>query len=276
MSATSDPHTADTPKIVVLCGQSKASHYALARLGAEFQLHTVIRERLTRRQRLSLVRRRARRLGWLYPLDRVLLAVYARLWLARQALDCREVAEVARPEAQPACCYVDVDSVNDAHVIELLRTIRPDLVVVLGTTIIREPVLASAPLFVNLHSGITPRYRGAHGCFWAAFHGDFENIGVTLHVVDAGIDTGTILEQTRIEFDPARDNFVTLSAKSTVAGAEMLLRWLRSNSPRLADAPRLEAPAGPSRLHHSPGLRDYLRFERANSNLSARTLRKAA
>jgi folate-dependent phosphoribosylglycinamide formyltransferase PurN len=213
--------------------------------------------------------RRARRLGWLHPLDRVLLALYARLVLHRRAADCTEVVEVRN--AQPAiydCPTLDVRTINDLEVVQLLRAIRPDLVVVLGTSIIRRPVLDSAPLFVNLHAGITPLYRGAHGCFWAAARRDYDNVGVTLHVVDSGIDTGAILEQTRIEFDPKQDNFVTLLAKAHVASATTIRGWIRNNAACLAGATRIDAPPGPSQLYYSPGIRDYLQFERSNRKVA--------
>jgi len=71
---------------------------------------------------------------------------------------------------------------------------HPDVVVVNGTRIIAEKVLHSVPAtFLNTHSGITPLYRGAHGGYWALVKKDRANCGVTIHVVDAGIDTGGIV-----------------------------------------------------------------------------------
>jgi len=265
MTNTEQPSQSIRPRVVVLCGGSAGARYVLSQLGDVADVCAIVRERLTRRRRLGMLLRRARRLGWLHPLDRVLLALYTRLVLHRRAAHCTEVVEVRN--AQPAsydCPSLDVRSINDPDVVQLLRAIRPDLVVVLGTSIIRHPVLESAPLFVNLHAGITPLYRGAHGCFWAAARRDFDNVGVTLHVVDTGIDTGAILEQTRIEFDPDHDNFVTLLSKAHVASAHTIRSWIQDHAACLAQAPRIDAPAGPSRLYYSPGIRDYLQFERSN------------
>jgi folate-dependent phosphoribosylglycinamide formyltransferase PurN len=102
-----------------------------------------------------------------------------------------------------------VQSVNDDSAVMALKRANPDVVVVNGTRIIAEHVLRSVPAtFLNTHSGITPLYRGVHGGYWALANKDRANCGVTIHVVDAGIDTGDIVYQARIE--PGRvDNFVT-------------------------------------------------------------------
>jgi methionyl-tRNA formyltransferase len=87
-------------------------------------------------------------------------------------------------------------------------------------------------------------------------------VGVTVHRVDKGIDTGAILKQVPISFDPRHDNLITLSAKQAVAGAGAVAEWLTENRGALADSPTLPPPPGPSRLFYSPGLSDYRRFER--------------
>jgi folate-dependent phosphoribosylglycinamide formyltransferase PurN len=84
-----------------------------------------------------------------------------------------------------------VTSVNSETTIALLKAINPDLVIVNGTRIISKKVLSSInSKFVNIHVGITPKYRGVHGTYWALVNNDVENSGVTVHFVDEGIDTG--------------------------------------------------------------------------------------
>ncbi|WP_279341247.1 formyltransferase family protein [Geothrix mesophila] len=57
---------------------------------------------------------------------------------------------------------------------------------------IRVPVM-------NLHSGITPKCRGQVGGYWALVNGDPDHAGVTVHLVDAGVDTGDVICQARFE-----------------------------------------------------------------------------
>jgi methionyl-tRNA formyltransferase len=50
---------------------------------------------------------------------------------------------------------------------------------------------------VNLHPSLLPRYRGRAPLNWAILHGERE-VGLTAHVVDAGMDSGDILAQHRL------------------------------------------------------------------------------
>ena len=265
------------PRVVVLTGGSTGSRYVLSTLAEEVELCAVVRERPSRWRTLKLLMRRSRRLGWFYLLDRVLLGVYSKVRLQRHAAACSAYRAVQQTrDCKPACPILSVGSVNDERVIELLHTIKPELVIVLGTSILREPVLQSAACFVNLHVGITPLYRGAHGGFWAAANGDYDNVGVTLHRVDKGIDTGQILQQGKFAFDPATDNLLTLAAKSAVVGAEILKQWLRRNRGGYLHSPTVAPPQGQSKLFYSPGLRDYLGFERMNKKRAPQPTQHAA
>lgn len=265
------------PRVVVLMGASAGSRYVFSRLAPEVDLVAVVRQERPRREVLRAVFRRGKKLRRGYWLDRLLLGAYTKLHLKRRALACPEYREVQTSETCAADCPVHhVESINDPSVIDLLKQTQPDLVVVLGTSILKEPVLAAAPCFVNLHVGITPLYRGAHGQFWAVLNRDFENLGVTLHFVDKGIDTGAILKQGRFAFDPIDDNLLTLLAKSSVTGAKLLLEWIHENRHDFRASPTLTPPSGPSQLHYSPGLSDYRRFEQIARELSAANQRKAA
>jgi folate-dependent phosphoribosylglycinamide formyltransferase PurN len=102
-----------------------------------------------------------------------------------------------------------VPSVNDSKCISLLIDLNPDVIIVNGTRIISSKVLEStSALFINTHVGITPQYRGVHGAYWALLKNDIENCGVTIHIVDKGIDTGALIKQATIEISE-QDNFAT-------------------------------------------------------------------
>lgn len=192
----------------------------------------------------------------------MLLGLYTKLKLKRQASRSADYQTVLSDSTEhPHDRTLTVESINDPRVIDLLQATQPELVIVLGTEIIREKVLAAAPRFVNVHAGITPLYRGAHGQFWAALNRDFEHLGVTLHVVDRGIDTGGILGQACFLFEPAIDNLLTLLAKSARCGAKLLIDWIHTQCLNFRDITLQPPPAGASHLYYSPGFRDYRRFE---------------
>jgi folate-dependent phosphoribosylglycinamide formyltransferase PurN len=154
-----------------------------------------------------------------------------------------------------------VPSVNSAETHDLLRRLAPDVVVVNGTRLVSSETLsATAATFLNLHAGVTPRYRGVHGGYWALHEGDREGCGVTVHVVSEELDGGPILAQARI--DPTRaDTFVTYPLLQLAAGLPLLAEAVD----RIASGQRpRSAPAlGPSKVWSHPTLRQYLAARRA-------------
>ena len=99
----------------------------------------------------------------------------------------------------PSDKVTEVPSVNSDLTIAELKRLSPAVVVVNGTRIIQEKVLGCVDaVFLNTHAGITPMYRGVHGGYWALASGDASNCGVTIHKVDKGIDTGSIVAQATI------------------------------------------------------------------------------
>jgi methionyl-tRNA formyltransferase len=131
--------------------------------------------------------------------------------------------------------------------------------VVAGTSILQPRLLAAAPVFLNIHAGLTPRYRGAHGAFWAVMEGRPDLAGVTVHVVDQGIDTGGIVEQAAIRIEPD-DTPRTLVAKQYLAAWPLLAGAVRAAlDGRLAARRRDDLE---SRLWYSPTPGSYWQYRR--------------
>lgn len=88
----------------------------------------------------------------------------------------------------------EVPHINHPDVVKLARDLRPDLICVFGTSLIRGDLLHEGRLgIVNLHGGLSPEYRGADCTFWALYNNEPDKIGCTLHYIDAGIDTGRLI-----------------------------------------------------------------------------------
>jgi methionyl-tRNA formyltransferase len=85
--------------------------------------------------------------------------------------------------------------VNAPECVASLRALAPDVLLSIAyDQILGADVRAAAPWCLNVHAGQLPRYRGRNVINWALINGEPE-IGVTVHLVDAGIDTGDILLQ---------------------------------------------------------------------------------
>lgn len=117
-----------------------------------------------------------------------------------------------------------VQSVNSAETLALIQKMDPDLIIVNGTRIISKKVIGSIRCkLINTHAGITPKYRGVHGTYWALVNRDEKNSGVTVHFVDEGIDTGNIIYQSQVT-PTAKDNFATYPLLQLAAGLKILHR----------------------------------------------------
>ena len=97
-----------------------------------------------------------------------------------------------------------VAEINDPATIAAIAETSPDLLVVSGTNLVRDAVIAAMdgrPGILNLHTGLSPYVRGGPNCTnWCLATGWFHLIGNTVMWLDEGIDTGAIVttEQTRL------------------------------------------------------------------------------
>jgi methionyl-tRNA formyltransferase len=117
---------------------------------------------------------------------------------------------------------VKCGEIHGAGFSSFLKGLGPDIVAVLGSSVI-SPQVISIPLvgMVNLHSGLSPYYRGTWSYGWPIVNNEPEYIGVTVHHVDPGIDTGDIVYQTRPVLD-GRDNLNTIFLKVIAEGIELV------------------------------------------------------
>jgi folate-dependent phosphoribosylglycinamide formyltransferase PurN len=210
--------------------------------------------------RLHMARRRARRVGWLAAVGQVLFVALLQPVLRRRGARRRAAilaaASVDQAHRSP---QHRVPSVNDEEVVALLTSLRPALVVVNGTRIIAARVLSSAGCpVVNLHAGITPRYRGVHGGYWALADHHPEWVGTTVHLVDPGIDTGGILAQSAFDVT-GEDTFATYPYLHLIHGLPLLGAQVDQVMAGAALEPTLVAMAPGSGLYYHPTLWGYLR-----------------
>jgi methionyl-tRNA formyltransferase len=103
----------------------------------------------------------------------------------------------------------------------------PDAVVIIAYGRIVPPGLLAIPRFgwINLHASLLPRYRGAAPVQWAIINGETRT-GVTTMQIEAGLDTGPILEQVELEIAPD-ETAPELSSRMSDAGASLLAHSLR-------------------------------------------------
>jgi phosphoribosylglycinamide formyltransferase-1 len=89
---------------------------------------------------------------------------------------------------------------------ENIEHFNPDLIVLAGFMRILPPSFVErfGPHIINTHPSLLPLFPGAHAVRDALAAGARET-GVTIHVVDAGVDTGPIIAQKSVTVMPADD-----------------------------------------------------------------------
>lgn len=109
-------------------------------------------------------------------------------------------------------------SANDPEFVDELKRLKIDIVV-LGwwPEIVKERAIRSVGFgWINLHPSLLPYGRGKHGYYWAVVEGT--PFGVSIHLVDEGIDSGPILVQRRlpVEFTDTGESLYRKSADAVV------------------------------------------------------------
>lgn len=111
-----------------------------------------------------------------------------------------------------------------------LKALEPDLFVINSYSMILRPDLLAIPVrgTINIHGGLLPDYRGANVTEWALINEERQS-GVTMHMVDAGIDTGPIIGQAVVPLyfdDTWVDARQRINAETGVLLAEQMPRIL--------------------------------------------------
>lgn len=210
-------------KIVLLAGQWDTTSIVYNFLKENFNANKIIIEKPVSRR--DFLKKRIKKLGWVEVGGQILfqMLIGKPLTIFSQKRIKQIISEYNLSQGQiPEQNIIHVSSVNSDESLQELQQIKPDLIIVHGTRIISKRILNQVnALFINIHAGITPRYRGSHGAYWALANNDKENCGVTVHLVDTGIDTGNILAQARIPYNKS-DNFITYPYLQLAKGLQLL------------------------------------------------------
>lgn len=102
---------------------------------------------------------------------------------------------------------------------EVLRALEADVAVVTAYGKILPQDVLDAPVkgCVNVHASLLPRFRGAAPIQWAVAHGDRQT-GVCLMKMDAGMDTGPVIDREIIDILPTDTSASLHDALSSLGG----------------------------------------------------------
>jgi methionyl-tRNA formyltransferase len=144
---------------------------------------------------------------------------------------------------------VQIETFRETGAIERLAALAPDLIVVAAFGLILPAEVLNLPRFgcLNVHPSLLPRHRGASPVAAAILQGD-EITGVTIMLLDAGMDTGPILNQREMLISD-KDTTGSLGLKLSKIGAELLVEtlplWIEG---RIKPSPQNESEATYSKM----------------------------
>jgi methionyl-tRNA formyltransferase len=160
--------------------------------------------------------------------------------------------EVARRKNIPA---MSPGYPEESHFSAKMNSLAPDLFVAVGYSLILGPSLLSVPrlLAVNFHASLLPGYRGKHPVFWT-LRGNETWAGLTVHVMDPGIDTGAIIYQVKVR--TRRDDTVSSLYDRIMERSTPLVDRLLTDAARDA-VPQRAQPAGEGSYYSSISEEDF-------------------
>jgi len=164
----------------------------------------------------------------------------------RQHLASPPVKRLAREHEIPV---IQPNILKSVEAMEELASFKPELIIVAAFGYILPPEVLSLPKFgcLNVHPSLLPQHRGASPIADAILSGD-QITGVTIMLMDAGMDSGPILAQQKMGIS-FTDTTGSLTSKLAQVGAELLIKtlpqWLEG---KLKPRPQDEAQATYSKL----------------------------
>ncbi len=209
--------------------------------------------------RITILKRRMKKLGIFNVIGQVLFMIIALPFIPKRKKRIHSIINSTelKNDPIPLDCITKIASVHNKSLPELIKSENPDLIVINGTRILRKNLLEKLTVpCVNIHVGITPKYRGVHGGFWAIYQNDLALFGVTLHHINTGIDTGKIIAQKTLQPN-VKDNFKTYPILQYCEG----LKLLRTHLDAILNQEKIECDllTKESQLHYHPTLWQYLK-----------------
>ncbi len=128
---------------------------------------------------------------------------------------------LANNHAIPVFKCVDI---NDPNTLQFIKELNPDLIISAYFNQILKPEIINLPKYgiLNIHPGWLPVYRGAMAYFWVLKNGN-ESAGVSVHWIDEGIDTGTLVARRSFTIKPGMTQQRVLSI-TAIIGARLIKR----------------------------------------------------
>ena len=173
-------------KIVLLCGRQHNQVALANKVAVKFNLAGIIIEQAPAKKAMS------------FSLAQIVEKILNRTFFIPLHSSWFNLLNTYKKEYPdfPDTQKITVQNVNSEASVDFIKRLKPDLVMVSGTSIVKTKIL-ELPIpkgIVNLHTGLSPYIKGGPNCTnWCIAEEQFHLIGNTVMWIDAGIDSGDII-----------------------------------------------------------------------------------
>ncbi len=144
--------------------------------------------------------------------------------------------------------HSDSENINAPDFLQNCQELNIDLIASVSPTQIFKENLINLPKYgcINIHTAKLPKYRGLYPVYWAMACGE-KTVGISIHYIEKGIDTGKIILQDEVEIPPhaTLDKMLKITK---LKGAELLIKAIK----QIAD--------GTTQAFYSEGEGSYFSF----------------
>lgn len=131
-------------------------------------------------------------------------------------------------QSMPNCKIFEVyqETFNTSNTADFVKSLKPDIAIVFGSGLIKEPLFSVLPQkTINIHLGLSPKYRGAATLFWPFYFLEPTYSGSTFHFIIAEPDAGEIIHQTTPILEK-KDRIHDVACKTVIQSGKDLLQLI--------------------------------------------------
>lgn len=248
-------HNAPDKRIVILTAGGPLAEVVVNAVAKQFDKVSVIQE--DAETILQMARRWNRLHGAGTALGRLAFGPLQKIaaWRARHRRRSILEHHGLDPVVRESVTRHRVHTVNSNECRQRLVALSPRAVLVVSSRMIRKETLAAIDgPFINYHAGLNPMYRGQYGGYWAVATGNRSQVGVTVHLIDLGVDTGATLYAKTLTLMPD-DSIATIHYRQVATAIPLILQTLQD---AIDNSLNPQASTGTSRQWFHPTAYEYV------------------
>lgn len=214
-----------TSRIVVVTSDGPEQRYVTNRICREVEVDAILVTDPTPNRSWRTVLKKS----LLEFVDKAMLRTYLKLVGDNRRRD-RDLLKVLGEDSlrfEEASKVLEVGRSKGVRLRREIERLAPDFIVIYGTGIIPDSVLSQAKKKAfNMHTGISPYYRGAACAFWPIHEGEPEMVGATIHECTSAVDGGEIYATVQAPLFRG-DGLHAIFARAAKAGADAYAKVVR-------------------------------------------------